>query len=139
MFQHQDPNLFYLVLQLTDTNPSQEGLTRKTVSLDNESKVVDYVPCQEWFDTKGVFKNIQFIYIFSCTAMQKDWSVEEIFLKYSLLVHIETEDGDAGEDIPECPNGGQGLCADETEGSCQNGKKKCEIFQTILRGVKPKV
>ena len=55
-FQHRDPNLFYLVLQLTDTNPGQEGLTRKTISLDHESKMVDYVPCQEWFDTKFILR-----------------------------------------------------------------------------------
>ena len=57
--------------------------------------------------------------------MQKDWSVEEIFLIYSLLVHIETEDRDGGEDIPERPDGGQRLRANETKGSRQNRKKKC--------------
>ena len=55
-FQHHDSNLFYLVLQLTDTNPNQEGLTKKTISLDNESKMVEYVPCQEWFDTKFILR-----------------------------------------------------------------------------------
>ena len=52
-------------------------------------------------------------------------------MKHSLLVYIETEDRDGGEDIPECPNGGQGLRADETKGSRQNRKKKCEIFRTL--------
>lgn len=56
VFQARDPNLFYLVLQLTDTNPSQEGLTRKTLSLEQKSLMVDYVPCQEWFDTRFILR-----------------------------------------------------------------------------------
>ena len=56
VFQLRDSNLFYLVLQLTDTNPSQQGLTRKTLSLDQASLMVDYVPCQEWFDTKFILR-----------------------------------------------------------------------------------
>ena len=56
VFQHRDSNLFYLVLQLTDTNPSQQGLTRKTLNLDQKSLMVDYVPCQEWFDTRFLLR-----------------------------------------------------------------------------------
>ena len=56
VFQHRDSNLFYLVLQLTDTNPSQQGLTRKTLNLDQKSLMVDYVPCQEWFDTRFILR-----------------------------------------------------------------------------------
>ena len=55
-FQHRDSNLFYLVLQLTDNNPVQEGLTRKTLSLEQKSLMVDYVPCQEWFDTRFILR-----------------------------------------------------------------------------------
>ena len=56
VFQHRDSNLFYLVLQLTDTNPSQQGLTRKTLNLDQKSLMVDYIPCQEWFDTRFILR-----------------------------------------------------------------------------------
>ena len=45
-------------------------------------------------------------------------------MKHSLLVYIETEDRDGGEDIPECLDGGQRLRADETKGSRQNRKEK---------------
>ena len=48
----KDENLFYLALQLTDTNPFQEGLTKKTMILDEKAKLVDYINCEQWFDTK---------------------------------------------------------------------------------------
>ena len=33
----KDPGLFYLTLELCDTNPTQEGLTKKTLVLDMET------------------------------------------------------------------------------------------------------
>ena len=60
-------------------------------------------------------------------------------MKHSLLVHIETADRDGGEDIPECPDGGQGLCADETKGSRQNRKKCVKFFRPFYGGSKKSV
>ena len=54
--RYKDDKLFYLALQLTDTNPSQEGLTRKTLILENSSRMVEYVNCQEWFQTTFILR-----------------------------------------------------------------------------------
>ena len=54
--KYKDDILFYLSLQLTDTNPSQEGLTRKTLILEDTSRMVEYVNCQEWFHTMFILR-----------------------------------------------------------------------------------
>ena len=51
-FEGKDDKLFYLTLQLTDTNPFQEGLTKKTLILDARTKVMEYLNCEKYFDTK---------------------------------------------------------------------------------------
>ena len=36
----KDPDLFYLTLELCDSNPRQEGLTKRTLVLDMDSSKV---------------------------------------------------------------------------------------------------
>ena len=52
----RDPRLFYLALTLTDTNPGQEGLTSKTLTLDPGVAVAEYVGCGEWFQTRFLLR-----------------------------------------------------------------------------------
>ena len=52
----RDPRLFYLAMSLTDTNPGQEGLTSKTLTLDPEVTVAEYVSCGEWFQTRFLLR-----------------------------------------------------------------------------------
>ena len=51
-FEGRDDKLFYLTLQLTDTNPFQEGLTKKTLILEARTKVMEYLNCEKYFHTK---------------------------------------------------------------------------------------
>ena len=52
----RDPRLFYLALTLTDTNPGQEGLTSKTLTLDPGVRVGEYVSCGQWFQTRFLLR-----------------------------------------------------------------------------------
>ena len=52
----RDPRLFYLAITLTDTNPGQEGLTSKTLTLDPGVRVGEYVSCGEWFQTRFLLR-----------------------------------------------------------------------------------
>ena len=52
----RDPRLFYLALTLTDTNPGQEGLTSKTLTLDRGVRVGEYVSCGQWFPTRFLLR-----------------------------------------------------------------------------------
>ena len=52
----KDPNLFYLTLELSDTNPSQEGLTKKTLVLDMDNRPVEFSTCHTWFDCKFILR-----------------------------------------------------------------------------------
>jgi len=55
-FRDKDDNLFYLAVQLTDNNPAQEGLTKKTLILDNRTHIIEYISCQQWFDTRFILR-----------------------------------------------------------------------------------
>ena len=52
----KDPDLFYLTLELCDSNPSQEGLTKKTLVLDMDSRLVEFSSCHTWFDCKFILR-----------------------------------------------------------------------------------
>ena len=51
-----DPALFYLTLELCDSNPSQEGLTKKTLVLDMDSRLVVFSSCHTRFDCKFILR-----------------------------------------------------------------------------------
>ena len=48
----KDPDLFYLTLELCDSNTRQEGFTKKTLVLDMDSRLVEFSSCHTWFDCK---------------------------------------------------------------------------------------
>ena len=52
----KDPALFYLTLELCDSNPSQEGLTKKTLVLDMDSRLVVFSSCHTRFDCKFILR-----------------------------------------------------------------------------------
>ena len=52
----KDPNLFYLTLELCDNNPSQEGLTKKTLVLDMDNRPMEFSTCHTWFDCKFILR-----------------------------------------------------------------------------------
>ena len=52
----KDPDLFYLTLELCDSNPSQEGLTKKTLVLDMDSRLVVFSSCHTRFDCKFILR-----------------------------------------------------------------------------------
>ena len=51
-----DPALFYLTLELCDSNPSQEGLTKKTLVLDMDSRLVVFSSCHTMFDCMFILR-----------------------------------------------------------------------------------
>ena len=52
----KDPSLFYLTLELCDNNPTQEGLTKKTLVLDMDNRLMEFSSCHTWFDCKYVLR-----------------------------------------------------------------------------------
>ena len=52
----KDPDLFYLTLELCDSNPSQEGLTKKTLVLDMDSRLVVFSSCHTMFDCMFILR-----------------------------------------------------------------------------------
>ena len=86
-FSDKDDNLFYLSLQLTDPNPTQEGLTRKTLILDINTKITEYITCQHWFDSKFMLRirpgiNVR---IFTGVLME-DTPFVDLLLRYEVYL-----------------------------------------------------
>ena len=52
----KDPTLFYLTLELRDNNPSQEGLTKKTLVLAMDNRPIEFSSCHTWFDCKFILR-----------------------------------------------------------------------------------
>ena len=52
----KDPAVYFLSLELCDSNPSQEGLTKKTLVLDMDSKQLEFSSWHTWFDCKFILR-----------------------------------------------------------------------------------
>ena len=46
--KHRDPKLFFLTLEVVIPNPSRDGLTKKTLVLDEDAKPAELRSCQPW-------------------------------------------------------------------------------------------
>ena len=53
---HRDPNLFFLTLELSDDNALQEGLTKKTLVLDMDNRLMEFSSCHTWFTCRFVLR-----------------------------------------------------------------------------------
>ena len=52
----KDQAVFFLSLELCDSNPSQEGLTKKNLVLDMDSRQVEFSSWHTWFDCKFILR-----------------------------------------------------------------------------------
>ena len=94
--KHRDPRLFFLTLEVVIQKPARDGLTKKTLVLDDDSKPAELKNCTPWGECRfvlqmkkgGVVKIHDSVLMeesrYKCLLISEDTSVEEVV---TLLLH----------------------------------------------------
>ena len=94
--KHRDPKLFFLTLEVVIQKPGRDGLTKKTLVLDDDSKPAELKNCNPWGECRfvlqmkkgGVVKVHDSILMeesqYKCLFISEETSVEEVI---NILLH----------------------------------------------------
>ncbi len=87
--KHRDPKLFFLTMEVVIQKPGRDGLTKKTLVLDEDSRPVELKNCNPWGETKftlqmrkgGLVKIYDSILMeesqYKCLLISEETNVEE--------------------------------------------------------------
>ena len=94
--KHRDPKLFFLTLEVVIQKPGRDGLTKKTMVLDEDSKPAELKNCTPWGECRfvlqmkkgGVVKIHDSVLMeesqYKCLFISEDTTVEEVIM---ILLH----------------------------------------------------
>ena len=94
--KHRDPKLFFLTLEVVIQKPGRDGLTKKTLVLDEDSKPAELKNCTPWGECRfvlqmkkgGVVKIHDSVLMeesqYKCLFISEDTTVEEVIM---ILLH----------------------------------------------------
>ena len=94
--KHRDPKLFFLTLEVVIQKPGRDGLTKKTLVLDDDSKPAELKNCTPWGECRfvlqmkkgGVVKVHDSVLMeesqYKCLFISEDTTVEEVIM---ILLH----------------------------------------------------
>ena len=94
--KHRDPKLFYLTLEVVIQKPGRDGLTKKTLVLDDDSKPAELKLCNPWGECRftlqqrkgGLVKIHDSVLMeesqYKCLFISEETTVEEVIL---ILLH----------------------------------------------------
>ena len=94
--KHRDPKLFFLTLEVVIQRPGRDGLTKKTIVLDEDSKPAELKNCNPWGECRfvlqmrkgGVVKVHDSVLMaesqYKCLFISEETTVEEVI---SILLH----------------------------------------------------
>ena len=94
--KHRDPKLFFLTLEVVIQKPGRDGLTKKTLVLDDDSKPAELKNCTPWGECRfvlqmkkgGVVKIHDSVLMeesqYKCLFISEDTTVEEVIM---ILLH----------------------------------------------------